>query len=421
MSRQTEQSEEASTLPPPELNPLLNPLLAENMGRWAQAYFTSPPEKREQAVQELLRELEAEKSARGGAGIAATPVVNERRPEPAVSPATQPSDIQPTLVRCQACGRKNPSSQKFCGMCGTHLGEEAQVADLHRDHLHSEDLEVAHQPRADEHLEESPYDEPAVFAEDQESRFVPREHDVYEPRLNTNELSLFQSGSDVDYGDDDVILSTPPGGGGYRIVVGLVLAIVIGTLAYMAWRKGQDTSQTSHLESVAPPVAATENAPAAPAPTPAKTDTPDQTPPAETQAASPAKEAAKSVRNEASAKADNTAPTLPHGTSRPPKAGSTAPTEASPGKGGEELAVAQGYLNGTNGQSRNNSEAAKWLWKAIAKHNAEASLLLSDLYLKGEGVSKNCDQARVLLDAAALQGVKDAGTRLRHLQAFGCQ
>jgi hypothetical protein len=306
-------------------------------------------------------------------------------------------------------------------MCGTHLGEEAQVADLHRDHLHSEDLEVAHQPRADEHLEESPYDEPAVFAEDQESRFVPREHDVYEPRLNTNELSLFQSGSDVDYGDDDVILSTPPGGGGYRIVVGLVLAIVIGTLAYMAWRKGQDTSQTSHLESVAPPVAATENAPAAPAPTPAKTDTPDQTPPAETQAASPAKEAAKSVRNEASAKADNTAPTLPHGTSRPPKAGSTAPTEASPGKGGEELAVAQGYLNGTNGQSRNNSEAAKWLWKAIAKHNAEASLLLSDLYLKGEGVSKNCDQARVLLDAAALQGVKDAGTRLRHLQAFGCQ
>jgi TPR repeat protein len=78
-------------------------------------------------------------------------------------------------------------------------------------------------------------------------------------------------------------------------------------------------------------------------------------------------------------------------------------------------------LNGTNGQGRNNSEAAKWLWKAIAKHNAEASLLLSDLYLKGEGVSKNCDQARVLLDSAVLRGVKDAGTRLRHLQAFGCQ
>ena len=91
------------------------------------------------------------------------------------------------------------------------------------------------------------------------------------------------------------------------------------------------------------------------------------------------------------------------------------------GTGAEELAVAQGYLNGTNGQGRNSAEAAKWLWKAIAKHNADATLLLSDLYLKGDGVSKNCDQARVLLDTAALKGVKNAGERLRHLQAFGCQ
>jgi len=37
-------------LPHPELNPLLNPLLAENMGRWAEVYFTNPPEKREQAI-----------------------------------------------------------------------------------------------------------------------------------------------------------------------------------------------------------------------------------------------------------------------------------------------------------------------------------------------------------------------------------
>jgi hypothetical protein len=418
LSRQTEQSEEHSMLPPPELNPLLNPLLAENMGRWAQTYFTSPPEKREQAVHELLRELEAEKSGRAEAEVAASTLIKEQRPEPAVSPATQPSDAQPTLVRCHACGRKNLSSQKFCGMCGTHLGEDGEVAELHRDHLHSEDLVIADLPNDDE---------PAVFAEDRESHFVPRERDIYETRLNTNELSLFQSGSDINYDDDDVILSTPPGGGGYRIVIGFVLAIVIGTLAFMAWRSAQQTSQ-SQLELAAPPVASSEAAPSEPAPAPssppvaAKTNTSDGTPPAENQAtrptASPAKDAAKPASNESTAKADNTAPTLPHGVSRPPKA---PPTEASAGKGGEELAVAQGYLNGTNGQGRNSAEAAKWLWKAIAKHNAEASLLLSDLYLKGEGVSKNCDQARVLLDSAALQGVKDAGMRLRHLQAFGCQ
>jgi TPR repeat protein len=407
------------------LNPLLNPLLAENMGRWAQVYFTSPPEKREQAVQELLRELEAEKSGHAEADGAASALTRQQQPEHNISLASQASEAQSTLVRCHACGRKNLSSQKFCGMCGTHLGEDGEVAELHRDHLHSEDIEIADLPNDDE---------PAVFTEGREdSRFVRHEQDYYEPRLNTNELSLFQSGDGVDYGDDDVIFSTPGGSGSYRIVIGLVLAIVIGALGYMAWRSGQDTSQTSHLESV-PPVAANENAPAAPAPTPAKSEAPDQTapvenraapssnqaaPPAENQATPATKEAPKPVRNEANTKADNAAPALPHGISRPPKA---APSETSTATGGgEELAVAQGYLNGTNGQGRNNSEAAKWLWKAIAKHNAEASLLLSDLYLKGEGVSKNCDQARVLLDSAVLRGVKDAGTRLRHLQAFGCQ
>jgi TPR repeat protein len=93
----------------------------------------------------------------------------------------------------------------------------------------------------------------------------------------------------------------------------------------------------------------------------------------------------------------------------------------SPGSGAEEFAVAQQYLNGGNGKSRDGAEAAKWLWKAMADHNGPAMVALADLYLKGDGVSKNCDQARVLLDSAALRGVAGAGERLRNLQAFGCQ
>ncbi len=89
--------------------------------------------------------------------------------------------------------------------------------------------------------------------------------------------------------------------------------------------------------------------------------------------------------------------------------------------GAQELAIAENYLNGTNGQQRNSAEAAQWLWKAVEKRNTEATLLLSDLYLKGEGVSKNCDQAHVLLDAAASRGVRDAAVRLRNLRAFGCE
>jgi TPR repeat protein len=89
--------------------------------------------------------------------------------------------------------------------------------------------------------------------------------------------------------------------------------------------------------------------------------------------------------------------------------------------GAEDFAVAQRYLSGSNGQGRDGAEAAKWLWKSMGKHYGPAMVALADLYLKGDGVPKNCDQARVLLDSAALRGVAGAGQRLRNLQAFGCQ
>jgi hypothetical protein len=307
-------------------------------------------------------------------------------------------------------------------MCGARLGEEG--TGLHRDQAHEEGPDIAGLHIADQQVEDEP----------QNSNFVPRDREVYESRLNTNELSLFQNTRDVDYYDDedgDEIFSVPRSSGSYRIYVGIVLALIIGALAYMAWRSSQ-ASQNSAGAPLAPPVASKEPEPSAPVPstatsapapstptpsTPANTERPDRTPPAETQPA-PAPVAAKPVGNEASRREDNTAPALPHGVSRPERAGAAA---ESGGTGGEELALAQRYLNGTNGAGRNSAEAAKWLWKAIAKHNGEATLLLADLYLRGDGVSKNCDQARVLLDTAALKGVKDAGGRLRHLQAFGCQ
>jgi TPR repeat protein len=91
------------------------------------------------------------------------------------------------------------------------------------------------------------------------------------------------------------------------------------------------------------------------------------------------------------------------------------------GGGTDELAMAQRYLRGSAGQARDSAEAAKWLWKSIAKHNGPAMLELADLYLKGDGVPKSCDQARVLLDSAGRRGMAGAGERLRNLQAFGCQ
>jgi TPR repeat protein len=78
-------------------------------------------------------------------------------------------------------------------------------------------------------------------------------------------------------------------------------------------------------------------------------------------------------------------------------------------------------LNAGTGTTPDTQEAARWLWKAVAKQNLTATLLLSDLYLRGDGVPKSCDQARLLLDAAARKGDTAAAERLRNLQAFGCQ
>ena len=89
--------------------------------------------------------------------------------------------------------------------------------------------------------------------------------------------------------------------------------------------------------------------------------------------------------------------------------------------GSEELAAAEKYLNAGPGGARDSQQAAMLLWKAVAKQNLTATLLLSDLYLRGDGVSKSCDQARLLLDAAARKGAASAAERLRNLQAFGCR
>ena len=88
--------------------------------------------------------------------------------------------------------------------------------------------------------------------------------------------------------------------------------------------------------------------------------------------------------------------------------------------GASDLRLAQRYLAGATGV-RDSSEAAKLLWKAVGKQNASAALLLSDLYLRGDGVPRNCDQARLLVAAAARRGAPQAGQRLRDLQSQGCR
>jgi TPR repeat protein len=198
-----------------------------------------------------------------------------------------------------------------------------------------------------------------------------------------------------------------------------VLAAILLGLGYMAWRGTQGNS-LSHEASPPPPAVAKEVA----------------TPPAQPADAQPA-DAAKAVPPAAAKNpADELPDRTPETTSKPEPKNTqhrpSKPTQAAESeklaapqrgtdKGEEELSIAERYLSGGNGRRRNTAEASTWLWRSVAKHNDKATLLLADLYLRGDGVSKNCDQARVLLDSAARKGMSGAGERLRNLQAFGCQ
>ena len=44
------EKESGAQIPNPDLNPMVNATLSRNLGKWAEVYYTSPPEKREQAV-----------------------------------------------------------------------------------------------------------------------------------------------------------------------------------------------------------------------------------------------------------------------------------------------------------------------------------------------------------------------------------
>jgi TPR repeat protein len=66
-------------------------------------------------------------------------------------------------------------------------------------------------------------------------------------------------------------------------------------------------------------------------------------------------------------------------------------------------------------------EAVRLLWIAVEKGNSKAEVSLAELYRRGEGVTRNCDQTRILLTAAARKGNADAQRRLDKFLREGCE
>jgi len=409
-----EQFESADILPRPELNPLLNPILTDNMGRWAEVYFTSPPERREEAVIELLHELEKEKEAAETHPASDTTVRN-----PARHAHFEPQIVEPRSEPrfCWACKSDNPVTHQFCGMCGAKLYLDSSAPESgpagQRD-LGAPRILFAAQEHAPEGVTPEESYDPAAYDENR----APRPAAFHAPAAGSDELSLFQSfrSPETEEWDDE-----PPPSTSYRFYIAAVLLIVIGVLGYMAWR-GAQTSQSSHEVSAPPPAPITESAqpgaqPAASAPQPAAPAQQTSAPKIEPEAAASPAPPVNTVSSPKNRVAEREGVAK---TPSPARAGQAAAQQVSSSGGAEELAVAERYLNGSAGGGRSSSEAATWLWKSIAKHNGQATMLLADLYLRGDGVSKNCEQGRVLLDSAARRGIPGAGDRLRNLPAFGC-
>ena len=452
---QSKDDSNTGLLTEPELNPLLNPLLAAHMGRWAEVYFTTPPEKRAQAVSDLVRELANNSSS---LPASSPPHINEPiRAKATDEPIRAKAERQVyedsssgsgdgrerPVILCESCGHKNAAQQKFCGMCGalltvplvTSAQPVAEAVPIAAADWSDSESPISTAP--EQHNESPAVTAPraAVHEEAAEHRAWPVAED------NSARFSVLS-----DY-------ESEPARHRYRIYVGLGVAILLGLLVYVTWRSNEGQRGTQPELPDAPPAVKSE-APAAAAPhaamepaSPAKEQpspkagiTPRTAPvasaaPSQNGAGAGQKESPSSNErnlNQQSSERQGldhrrwerrSQPTVQARASfgATPRATTAPASPAVSQSGSEELSAAERYLNTGPGTARDSRQAATWLWKAVAKQNLTATLLLSDLYLRGDGVSKSCDQARLLLDAAARKGATTAAERLRHLPAFGCR
>jgi hypothetical protein len=109
-------------LPDPRLSPLTNPRLGKNLGRWADVYYNTPPELRDEAVLALVRELEGGPPMKAAASRNAE---SDRSPRRSGNGSSAPSFPAPT---------------RFCMMCGS----PAKGRDIHSTTKNGGDGELGH-------------------------------------------------------------------------------------------------------------------------------------------------------------------------------------------------------------------------------------------------------------------------------------
>jgi hypothetical protein len=383
-------------------------------------------------------------------------------PQPANPADFAGGDSQVTV--CQSCGHLNLGGQRFCGMCGSTLpSSPADRAFEPPPELLPEPPPQSPSARWDETQEST--EESAVEGPEPQAEFgaptyaepdplenagpsrhyseylAPEQQQVQEhTRAHGEEHAQEQEHVEVqeDVREEDEYLAQPdrravfssyavePPRPSYRLYLGLVVVIILGVLVYVTWRDNSGKSAVpAALPSAVPDSSPPESSARTTSAASPKPNVPATSHPsalrqdAVEQGGLPQSAATPKVSTgQTNLLPANEGPKAP-ANSRPLAAsGAGLPSPASEKAGADELAAAQRFLQaGPEGAS----QAVPLLWKAVAKQNAAAALLLSDLYLRGEGVGKSCDQAKLLLRAAAKKAGSAAADRLQRLKDSGCQ
>jgi hypothetical protein len=103
---------------------------------------------------------------------------------------------------------------------------------------------------------------------------------------------------------------------------------------------------------------------------------------------------------------------------RVPAPGSSSGTASDTGQ--QEYQQAEQILRNRRSEAEL-AVAVRLLWAAVEKGNAGGEVALAELYRQGKGVARNCDQARVLLTAAARRGSAEAQKHLEKFMREGCE
>ena len=238
------------------------------MGRWAEVYFTNPPERRDEAVLELVRELEREQSqANAASSLAPRPAIPPGVVQTFSASTTRRQDMQLSfsasttrrqdMQLCDSCGNENPVTHQFCGMCGAKVrrdpAEAASREDVEpqnhqspyrgfglveagRPELDQSDPDPSNQDRKlEDRSAEGFYAEPDADPEEQRPAPV-----FNTPAAGSDSLSLFQSFRSARAENEDWDYE-PQSSSHSRFYIAAILLIVIGGLGYMAWRSSQST------------------------------------------------------------------------------------------------------------------------------------------------------------------------------------